>query len=181
MARVALSVRRLSSLLLAGLWPVMSPAMDVKIDEMQVYQPGKTAESGAVADAAVAFYNFWNSGEESYLNRAIAKTFTDQTLPPGRPQGPEGPLFASRQFRAAVPDLSVEVRKMIVAGEYVTVHMVFRGHFTGALGAVHGTGQSISFIATDLLRVHNGRITDNWHIEDNLTLMRQMGAIKVDP
>jgi hypothetical protein len=36
------------------------------------------------------------------------------------------------------------------------------------------------FIATDLLKVTNGRITDNWHIEDNLTLLTQMGAAKVE-
>ena len=59
------------------------------------------------------------------LKTAIAPTFTDHTLPAGRPQGPTGPAFASKHFRAAVPDLRVEVRKMIVAGDYVTVHMQF--------------------------------------------------------
>jgi hypothetical protein len=36
-----------------------------------------------------------------------------------------------------------------------------------------------SFSATDLVKVENGRITDNWHIEDNLTLLHQMGVAKV--
>jgi predicted ester cyclase len=50
------------------------------------------------------------------------------------------------------------------------------GHFTGAFGTTRGDGQPVSFIATDLLRIRNGRITDNWHIEDNLTLLQQMGV-----
>jgi hypothetical protein len=33
--------------------------------------------------------------------------------------------------------------------------------------------------ATDLLKVSHGRITDNWHLEDNLTLLQQMGVAKV--
>jgi hypothetical protein len=37
-----------------------------------------------------------------------------------------------------------------------------------------------TFIATELLRVTNGRITDNWHFEDSLTLLTQMGAVKVE-
>ena len=113
------------------------------------------------------------------LKQAIAPTFTDRTLPPGRPQGPEGPAFASRQFRSAVPDLTVTVEKMIVAGDYVTVHMRFAGRFTGTFGKARGHGQAISFIATDLIKVENGRVTDNWHIEDNLTLLQQMGVAKV--
>jgi predicted ester cyclase len=139
------------------------------------------AQRDETVKAARAFYDFWNTGDEAFLKEAIAPTFTDRTLPPGRPQGPDGPAFASRQFRAAVPDLGVTVEKMIVAGDYVTVHMHFAGHFTGAMGKVQGKGQAIAFIATDLLKIENGRITDNWHIEDNLTLLQQMGAAKVGP
>jgi predicted ester cyclase len=129
---------------------------------------------------AKAFYQFWNAGDEASLTAAIAPSFTDHTLPPGRPQGPQGPSFASKNFREAVPDLSVEVRKMVVADNYVTVHMEFKGHFTGSFGHSKGHGQAIDFIATDLLKVTDGRITDNWHIEDNLTLLSQMGVAKVE-
>jgi predicted ester cyclase len=160
-----------------------APALadEVRVDDLVVAGAIPAAERAATVAAARAFYDFWNTGDEAALKRAIAPTFTDRTLPPGRPQGPEGPAAASRQFRAAVPDLAVEVRKMIVAGNYVTVHMEFTGHFTGTFGTTRGQGQSIRFIATDLLKVAKGRITDNWHIEDNLTLLQQMGVAKLAP
>jgi predicted ester cyclase len=153
----------------------------VDINEFVVATSIPESLRDATVTAARAFYEFWNTGDEAYLKRAIAPTFTDHTLPSGRPQGPEGPAFASRQFRAAVPDLAVRVEKMIVAGDYVTVHMKFTGHFTGEFGQTQGKGQPIEFIATDLVKVENGRITDNWHIEDNLTLLQQMGVAKVAP
>jgi predicted ester cyclase len=154
-------------------------AQRVQIDEVLVAKPSPQAQK-AVA-AATRFYEFWNSGDTGLLEGTLSPAFTDRTLPDGRPQGPEGPAFASKSFRSAVPDLSVQVRKMIVAGDYVTVHMQFRGHFTGSMGSVQGTGQPIDFIATDLLKVTNGLITDNWHIEDNLTLLTKMGVAKVLP
>jgi predicted ester cyclase len=161
---------------------LVAPALaadGVKIDDIVVAASIPRDQRDATVKAARAFYAFWNTGDEAALKRAIAPTFTDHTLPPGRPQGPEGPAFASRQFRAAVPDLAVVVEKMIVAGDYVTVHMKFTGHFTGKFGQTQGQGQPIAFIATDLLKARNGRITDNWHIEDNLTLLQQMGVAKV--
>lgn len=160
---------------------VAAPAFadSVKIDEIVVASGISDAQRDATVKAARAFYDFWNTGDETFLKQAIAGNFTDRTLPPGRPQGPEGPAFASRQFRGAVPDLEVTVEKLIVAGDYVTAHMTFTGHFTGSFGKVQGTGQPISFIATDLLKIENGRITDNWHIEDNLTLLQQMGVAKL--
>ena len=151
----------------------------VRPEEIIVAGAIPPAERDAELDAARAFYDFWNTGDAAFLRRAIADDFTDRTLPPGRPQGPEGPVFASRTFRGAVPDLTVTVHKMIVAGPYVTVHMSFAGHFTGAFGTAKGDGQPVSFIATDLLRIRNGRITDNWHIEDNLTLLQEMGIATV--
>jgi predicted ester cyclase len=156
-------------------------AEGVQIDDLVVATSIPQSQRDATVNAARAFYEFWNIGDEAVLRRAIAPTFIDHTLPLGRPQGPGGPAFASRQFRAAVPDLGVTVEKMVVAGEYVTVHMKFTGHFTGKFGQTQGKGQSIAFIATDLVKVENGRITDNWHIEDNLTLLLQMGVAKLGP
>ena len=155
-------------------------ADELKIDDLVVANTIPAPQRDATVNAAKGFYQFWNIGDEALLKAAISPDFTDHTLPPGRPQGPDGPAFASKTFRAAVPDLSVEVRKMIVAGDYVTVHMEFRGRFTGVFGKTKGQGQAIDFIATDLLKVTNGRITDNRHIEDNLTLLTQMGDAKVE-
>lgn len=136
------------------------------------------AQRVATLQAVSLFYSFWNTGDAALLQQALSPGFTDRTLPEGRPQGPEGPAFASRMFRAAVPDLAVNVEKVVVAGRYVTVHMKFTGHFTGTFGAVKGHGASVAFIATDLLEVDQGRIINNWHIEDNLTLFKQMGLVE---
>jgi predicted ester cyclase len=135
------------------------------------------ARADAEILAARRFYAFWSTGDTSYLDAAIAPTFTDRTLPKGRPQGPTGPAFASKSFRAAVPDLLCEVQQLIVAGDRVVAHLRFRGHFTGSFNGQKGAGQEVDFIATDILRVQDGRITDNWHLEDNLTLLQQLGVI----
>jgi predicted ester cyclase len=176
--RLTRAVEFLAALMLALSTPVLADD-SVAINDLVVATPIPDAQREATMKAVRAFYDFWNTGDETLLQEAIAPNFTDHTLPPGRPQGPQGPAFASRQFRVAVPDLKVTVEKMIVAGDYVTVHMRFTGHFTGRFGQTDGKGQPIPFIATDLVKIQNGRITDNWHIEDNLTLLQQMGVAKV--
>jgi hypothetical protein len=32
---------------------------------------------------------------------------------------------------------------------------------------------------TDILKVRDGKITDNWHLEDNLTFLKQIGFVTV--
>jgi predicted ester cyclase len=127
--------------------------------------------------AARRYDTFWNTGNEALARVALAPNFVDSTLPTGRPQGIGGPLAASMFMRLAIPDLRCEIEQMIVAGDRVVTHLRFRGHFTGRFGQIQGQGQTINFIATDIYRVADGRVAENWHIEDNLTLKQQLGLI----
>src|SRR5258708_6213380 len=129
----------------------------------------------AMLASARMFYQFWNTGDEHLLRQAISDGFVDHTLPPGRPQGPAGPAAAAKAFLAAVPDLKVFVAQQILAGDRVVSHLRFTGHFTGVFKDSKGGGQPFDFIATDILAVRAGKITDNWHLEDNLTFLQQIG------
>jgi predicted ester cyclase len=127
--------------------------------------------------AARRYDTFWGTGNEALARAALAPDFTDRTLPAGRPQGLAGPLAASKLMHAAIPDLRCEIDQMIVAGDRVVVHLHFRGAFTGRFEHVQGRGQAIDFVATDIYRVANGRIAENWHIEDTLTLLQQLDLV----
>ena len=131
----------------------------------------------AMLASAGRFYLFWNTGDEMLLRQAISESFVDHTLPPGRPQGPAGPAAASKAFLAAVPDLKVVVSQQILARDRVVSHLRFTGHFTGQFEHAKGIGQRVDFIATDILAIQADRITDNWHLEDNLTFLQQLGLL----
>jgi len=135
------------------------------------------AQAEAQILAARRYDTFWSTGEEALATEALAPDFTDRTLPAGRAQGVVGPLDASRFVRAAIPDLTCAIEQMIVAGDHVVVHLHFVGHFTGRFKERDGKGESIDFAATDIYRIASGRIAENWHIEDNLTLFQQLGLV----
>jgi predicted ester cyclase len=135
------------------------------------------AQRDAEILAARRYATFWHTGDARYARAALAADFTDRTLPPGRAQGVPGPLAASGFVRAAIPDLQADLQQLIVAGDRVTVHYRFHGHFTGRWADTQGQGQAIDFVATDIYRIVDGKIADNWHIEDNLALMRQLGLV----
>lgn len=143
-----------------------------------IVEKGLDEKSAAASELAARRYDtFWNTGEESLERLALSPTFTDRTLPPGRAQGIEGPIQASRTFRKAVPDLSCEVEQMLVVSDRVVSHMRCIGHFTGTFTGTQGKGQAINFIATDIYRIADGKIAEDWHLEDNYTLLSQFGLI----
>jgi predicted ester cyclase len=100
----------------------------------------------------------------------------DRTLPDGRQQGIAGPIAASATVHTAIPDIRCDIEQLIVARDRVVVHLHFSGHFTGEFKGMPGRGQAIHFIATDIYRIVDGRIAENWHLEDNLALLEQLGV-----
>lgn len=174
-------MKQLTALLLAALpLAAVQAAPDAQLlrPRVQFIDPSlPAAQAEASALAARRYASFWNNGDEALARAALAPEFIDRTLPPGRAQGLPGPLAASAFVRAAVPDMRADIEQLIVSGDRAVVHLRFQGHFTGSFKGVQGKGQAIDFIATDIYRIADGRITDNWHIEDNLAFLRQLGVI----
>ncbi|AIO66657.1 ester cyclase [Burkholderia oklahomensis] len=164
-------------LLAAALAPARAdPAGLIEPRHLSADRSLPAAQRDAQILAARRYDTFWHDGDPALARAALADDFADRTPPPGRAPGLAGPLAASRTMREAIPDMSCEIEQMIVAGDRVVVHLRFRGHFTGTFEGAQGKGQAIDFIATDIYRVERGRIAENWHIEDNLTLLRQLGV-----
>src|SRR5467141_459664 len=139
---------------------------------------GQEEAAQPVILAARRYAAFWNTGEARYAEAALVENFVDRTLPSGRPQGLKGVLEASKNFRAAIPDLRAEIEELLVVKDRAVVRYIFTGHFTGRFKDLKGDGREISFRAVDIYRVQNGQISDNWHLEDNLSLMQQLGVVK---
>jgi predicted ester cyclase len=139
---------------------------------------GQESAAQPVILAARKYAAFWNTGEARYAEAALTRNFVDRTLPSGRPQGLKGVLEASKSFRAAIPDLSADIEELLVVKDRAIVRYIFTGHFTGSFKDLKGDGRQISFRAVDIYRVQDGQISENWHLEDNLSLMEQLGAIK---
>ncbi len=152
---------------------------DLVLPKVVVYDTGlPNAVKEANVLAARRYDTFWSTGDETLARKALSPAFKDETLPPGRAQGIQGPLDAWKVFHGAVPDVACSVEQMLVVGDRVVTHLHFTGHFTGAFKGVAGTGQKVDFIATDIYRVVDGRIAQNWHLEDNLAFLAQLGVVK---
>lgn len=140
---------------------------------MSVDQSLPASRARHMVKVAQHLYTFWHTGEPSYLREAVDPGFVDNTLPPGRPQGIDGPMAASADVRTAVPDLTCELSDLLVVGDKLAVRLRFQGHFTGEYRGVRGSGQPVDFVAFDIQQVGSERVVEDWHLEDNLTFLTQ--------
>ncbi|MEA3216095.1 MAG: hypothetical protein QOJ19_2251 [Acidimicrobiia bacterium] len=91
----------------------------------------------------------------------------------------------ARKFRAAFPDLGFAgTADLIAEGDYVVGRWKGGGTHTGdafddlPVGALPAaTGRTMVFTGTSVLKVENGRITEEIGIDDGVTALQQLGLI----
>ncbi len=134
------------------------------------------ATAQALADLAAVYYGFWNNGSRALFKATVSPAYLDRTLPSGRAQGPQGLADAGAAFFEAFPDGRVYVLQQMLVGDRIISHIRVTGRFTGLRRGVQGKGQTIDYLATDIMRIADSRVVENWHVEDHETLHRQLAS-----
>jgi predicted ester cyclase len=98
-----------------------------------------------------------------------------------------GELFAPEQaeaarqeaadFRRGFPDVVSTIEDLIAEGDMVAARWSSRATHQGEYAGVPPTGREVEFTGISVYRIEGGRIAESWTEEDELGLMRQIGAV----
>jgi steroid delta-isomerase-like uncharacterized protein len=124
------------------------------------------------------FQKVWAEGDYALEEEMLSPRYQDHNPAPGITTDRAGHHQFLVEFRTAFPDVQYIMEDVIAEGETVadrwTVHATHLGPFLG----IAPTGRRISFSGIDILRIDaDGKITDVWHMEDQLSVMQQLGII----
>ncbi|MDI9408045.1 MAG: ester cyclase [Candidatus Pacebacteria bacterium] len=76
----------------------------------------------------------------------------------------------------AFSDIQVAVQELIAENDFVAARIQFSGTQNGRFLSLPPTGRQIQFAGHDIHRIRYGKIVESWHIEDWLTVFRDLGA-----
>jgi len=107
----------------------------------------------------------------------IHPDFFDHTNPPGMQHGLEGHKAIVRLFRSVFPDLRWDIDDLIAEGDRVVARTTMRGTHRGDFFGIPPTGRSVEMRGVHIMRIADGQIIEHWGSNDDLGLMRQLGAI----
>jgi len=80
-------------------------------------------------------------------------------------------------FRRGFPDVVSTVEDLIAEGDKVVARWRSRATHQGNYMGIAPTGKEVEFTGISFYRVEAGRIAETWNEEDELGLMRQIGAV----
>lgn len=117
-----------------------------------------------------------NEGDDAVFDEVISPGYVNHDMPAPTP-GPEGFKQVIGMFRAAFPDLHVEVEDVIGEGGMVCTRGTMRGAHRGEFMGVPATGNSVAVSYIDIWRIEGGKAMENWVRMDMMGMMQQLGAV----
>jgi steroid delta-isomerase-like uncharacterized protein len=119
----------------------------------------------------------WNASNLGVYDDLVTEDFVDHQAIPGLPAGRAGFKALNAMFRAAFPDLVVNVEQVITEGDFVAARWTSTGTHKGPLFGIPATGRTVRVTAMVVYRVEDGRLAEGWINRDDLGMMRQLGVI----
>lgn len=120
-----------------------------------------------------------SGGEVSLAGGLVTEAFIDHWAERmGAPQGLEGFKLGLQMIRASFPDWQSSLDDLLVDGERVAARWTVSGTHTGQpFMGIPASGRRIEMQEAGILRFEAGKLAEIWRVADELSLMRQLGAL----
>ncbi|HEX8037193.1 MAG TPA: ester cyclase [Ktedonobacterales bacterium] len=123
------------------------------------------------------FEEVFNKRNVAAIDDFVAAEQVDHTLPPNLPANTTGTKQAIDMFLRAFPDLHVTIDDAIADGDRVAVRFTSRGTQRGASGGLPPTGRKVTVASYLIARIADGKIVEQWGLDDRLGMLQQLGIV----
>jgi len=126
-----------------------------------------------------SYQEIYNSNDLDRLTEVVSEDLLTPNILPGIPHGVEGAKTAHRIMLAGFPDYQTIIEDMIAEGNKVAARIKMMGTQTGEFMGIPPTGKEVSFTGIFIARIANGKIVEHWGEEDGVSLLQQLGVLKM--
>ena len=125
-----------------------------------------------------AYFDAFRDRDAAWWQRFIAPDFVRHD--PGldfEVRGPAGVARIGEVLHSGLSDIAMPIDEVIAEGDRVLARLRFQGRHTGKLQGIPATGKPVDIIVMDYFRIADGRLVEHWALMDNLTMLKQIGAV----
>jgi predicted ester cyclase len=123
------------------------------------------------------FDELFSQGKLSLVDELLHEDYVNHSPSPGLPPGREGVRVVVAALRAAFPDLDYTIEELVVAPDRVAARTTMRGTHRGDFFGIAPTGRAVEVSQITIERFLGDRIVAHHRVTDELSLLRQLGAL----
>ena len=130
------------------------------------------------ATAMRRLYELISAGDIDGFGDLLAEDFVEHEEMPGLEKSKEGVKQLFHMYRAAFPDLRMEVQDLLVSGDKAVARVRATGTQNGEFMGMPASGKSVDVQLIDITRFgDDGLAREHWGVFDALSMMQQLGAV----
>jgi steroid delta-isomerase-like uncharacterized protein len=124
------------------------------------------------------FEEVWNNGRAAAVDEMLAPNGVIHGLE-GEMRGPAAfkPFHAA--YRAAFPDVSIQIDDMVAEGDKVAVRWSGAATHKGNMLGIAATQKRLQFTGMGFVRVADGKVVESWNNFDQLGMFQQLGVVNL--
>jgi steroid delta-isomerase-like uncharacterized protein len=123
----------------------------------------------------------FDQDDAQQINQLLSPEFISHFTGLSQPLNRDQYIQVNHAARSAFSDLSRTVEELIAEGDMVAVRITARGTHTGFFQGVAATGKKTEISGIAIRRIVDGKIVEEWVVNDQLGLMQQLGIFKMPP
>ncbi len=125
------------------------------------------------------YQEIYNSNDLDRLTEVISEELLTPNILPGIPHGVEGAKAVHRIMLAGFPDYQTIIEDMIAEDDKVVARIKMTGTNAGEFMRIPATGKRVEYTGIYIVRISNGKIIEHWGEEDGVSLLQQLGVLKM--
>jgi predicted ester cyclase len=125
------------------------------------------------------YQEIYNRNNLDALGEVVSEELLTPRIMPGIPTGIEGAKAAHQIMLTGFPDYQTIIDDLFGEGDKVAARITMSGTNTGSFMGIPPTGKYVSFTGIYIARLANGKIVEHWGEEDGLSLLQQLGVLKM--
>ena len=124
------------------------------------------------------FEEVWNKGRASAVDEMLAANGVIHGLQ-GEMRGPAAFKAFHAAFRAAFPDITIQIEDMVAEGDVVAVRWNAAATNKGNMPGFAATQRRIQITGMGFARIVDGRLVEGWNNFDQLGMFQQVGVVNL--
>jgi steroid delta-isomerase-like uncharacterized protein len=125
------------------------------------------------------YQDIYNSNDLDALSEVVAEDVRTPKIMPGMKPGLEGGKQVHATTLVGMPDWQTMIDDLIAEADKVVARITMIGTHTGDFWGIPATGKRVEFTGIYIVRIANGKIVEHWGEEDGVSLLQQLGVLKM--
>jgi len=130
-------------------------------------------------DIVRCYQEIYNSNELASLTEVLAGDLLTPKIMSGMKPGLEGARQVHATTLIGMPDWHTRIDDLIGEADKVVARITMTGTHTGDFWGIPATGRRVEFTGIYIVRIADGKIVEHWGEEDGVSLLTQLGVLKM--